>query len=125
VLVVDDNLDALTMLVELLRHLGYEAVYADNPLSVLELARRARPSIGLIDIGLPGMDGYQLARRLRDLDELGDLKLVAVTGYGLESDRVRALAAGFDHHLVKPVSMETLQATLERLRGGAQEVNAL
>ncbi len=125
VLVVDDNLDALTSLVDLLRYLGYDVVYADDPLSALELARRARPGIALVDIGLPGMDGYELARRMRDLDELGDIKLVAITGYGLESDRARSRAAGFDHHLVKPVPMELLQATLESFAGGARAIDQL
>jgi PAS domain S-box-containing protein len=115
VLVVDDNRDALILLVELLRLLGYDPVYADDPASALQLAERARPSIALLDIGLPGMDGYELARRLR---LLGDIKLVAITGYGLESDRVRTSAAGFDEHLVKPVDVKTLQSTLEQMAGG-------
>jgi CheY-like chemotaxis protein len=73
-----------------------------------------KPSIALVDIGLPKMDGYELARRLRHLDGLDEIKLVAITGYGLDSDRSRSRAAGFDHHLVKPVSLEMLQATLEK-----------
>src|SRR5262249_44506388 len=113
VLVVDDNRDAGTMLVELLRYLGYDAVYADDPRSALELARRARPSVALIDIGLPGIDGYELARRLRRLDELGGIKLVAISGDGLASDRTGAMAAGLDHQLVKPVSMATVQSLLQ------------
>jgi CheY-like chemotaxis protein len=122
VLIVDDNRDALMLLVELLRYLGYEVVYVDDPVSALELARSARPSIALIDIGLPGMDGYELARRLRSLEELDDLKVVAITGYGLESDRVRSTAAGFDRHLVKPVSIETLQAVLATFTAESRDV---
>jgi CheY-like chemotaxis protein len=71
------------------------------------------------------MDGYDLARRLRSLRDLGDIKLVAITGYGLESDRARTVAAGFDQHLVKPVEMKTLQSTLEKITGREQVVNAV
>jgi CheY-like chemotaxis protein len=97
----------------LLRHLGYDVVYADDPVKALELARDAKPSIALVDIGLPGMDGYELAHRLRRVDGLEEMKLVAITGYGLDGDRARSAAAGFDRHLVKPVSLATLQSTLE------------
>jgi PAS domain S-box-containing protein len=125
VLVVDDNLDALMLLVELLGYLGYEVVYADDGESALELACSTRPSVALIDIGLPGMDGYELARRLRQIEELDGLKLVAVTGYGRESDRACSRAAGFDLHLVKPVAMDTLQATLAMFTGSADKVCGL
>jgi signal transduction histidine kinase/CheY-like chemotaxis protein len=115
VLVVDDNADALELLVEGLRLSGYEAVEAADAASALALARSVRPALALLDIGLPVIDGYELARRLRQLDGLADIKLVAVSGYGLESDRARSAAAGFDEHLVKPVTMEAVQAILEHL----------
>jgi signal transduction histidine kinase/ActR/RegA family two-component response regulator len=114
VLVVDDNDDARTLLAELLTHLGYEVVSAHDAPTALELAHSTMPAIALLDIGLPGMDGYELARRLREQDPSGDLRLIALTGYGLESDRARARAAGFDLHLVKPVTAKTLESTFER-----------
>jgi PAS domain S-box-containing protein len=115
ILVVDDNADALELLVEELRLLDYEVVHAADAERALVLARSMRPAVALLDIGLPGMDGYELAQRLRELDGLADIKLVAISGYGLGSDRARSAAAGFDEHLVKPVSMEALQATVEQL----------
>ncbi len=72
----------------------------------------ARPEVVLLDIGLPGMDGYEVASRLRATPGLAGLRLVAVTGYGQESDRRRARLAGFDHHLVKPVDLDRLRALL-------------
>jgi PAS domain S-box-containing protein len=113
-LVVDDNADALELLVEELELLGYEVVDAADPDAALALAPSVRPAAALRDIGLPGMDGYELAQRLRKIDGLADIKLVAISGYGLGSDRVRSAAAGFDEHLVKPVAMDALQSTLER-----------
>jgi PAS domain S-box-containing protein len=124
VLVVDDNEDARLLLVELLHRLGYDPVSAGDPLSALELARRARPVIALLDIGLPGIDGYELARRLRDQDGAGALKLVALTGYGRESDRARASAAGFDLHLVKPVTAQILESTLDSLTDATRDIHA-
>jgi PAS domain S-box-containing protein len=117
VLVVDDNDDARILLAELLRHLGYEVMSAPDAPTALELARSEMPSIALLDIGLPGVDGYELARRFREQDPSGDLRLIALTGYGLESDRARARAAGFDLHLVKPVTTAILESTLEACSG--------
>jgi PAS domain S-box-containing protein len=115
VLVVDDNGDALELLVESLSLRGYEAFAAKDGAEALALASRVRPTLALLDIGLPEMDGYELARRLRQLEGLADIKLVAVSGYALESDRARSAAAGFDEHVVKPVTMESLQVVVERL----------
>jgi PAS domain S-box-containing protein len=115
ILVVDDNADAAALLVEGVRMLGYEAVEAPEAVSALALASSVRPAVALLDIGLPVIDGYDLARRLRELDGLADIKLVAVSGYGLESDRARSAAAGFDEHLVKPVTIEAVEAVIERL----------
>ena len=110
-LVVDDNVDAAEMLAELLRASGYTTSIAHDGPVALELARSFRPDIALVDIGLPVMDGYEVARRLRDM--LNGARLIAVTGYGQQGDRDRSLAAGFDAHLVKPVSLDVLQAALE------------
>jgi CheY-like chemotaxis protein len=110
VLVVDDNVDAAEMLAELLRASGYAASVAHDGPVALELARNSPPDIVLIDIGLPVMDGYELARRLRGM--LNGARLIAVTGYGQQGDRERSRVAGFDAHLVKPVSLDVLHAAL-------------
>jgi len=115
VLVVEDNLDAAVTLVDLLTLWGYEVSAVHDGLAAVEVAPQYRPDVVLLDIGLPGIDGYEVARRLRRRSELDGLLVVAVTGYGQESDRQRAREAGFDHHLVKPVDLETLR----RLLGGA------
>jgi signal transduction histidine kinase/DNA-binding response OmpR family regulator len=118
VLVVDDNVDAAQMVVESLHMLGHEALATYDGPSALGVAVGMRPDIALLDIGLPVMDGYELARRLRDLPELEGVKLIAVTGYGQESDRQRSLAAGFDEHLVKPLRLEKLEEILAEPRSG-------
>jgi PAS domain S-box-containing protein len=115
VMVVDDNLDALATLSDALRTHGHEVHTAEDAASALALAERTSPQIAVLDIGLPGVDGYELARRLRQLPGLGNLKLVAVTGYGQASDKQRAHEAGFDDHLVKPVTVQALRAVLDRL----------
>jgi len=109
VLVVEDNADAAFTLAELVRLWGYEVeVVHDGPAAV-EVAPRYRPRVVLLDIGLPGMDGYEVARRLRAAPETRGALLVAATGYGQESDRARSREAGFDHHLVKPVDLDRLR----------------
>ncbi len=113
VLVVDDNVDAADLVVETLSALGHQAEAAHDGPSALVAAARLRPNIALLDIGLPVMDGYELARRFRELPELRNTKLVALTGYGTESDRARSLEAGFDEHLVKPLALERLEEVLD------------
>jgi PAS domain S-box-containing protein len=108
VLVVDDNVDAAQTLHEFLSTLGHESAVAHDGVEALELARGFRPDIAVLDIGLPVMDGYELARRLRGLPGSKELLLIAVTGYGQETDRARAREAGFDHHLVKPIALDAL-----------------
>jgi PAS domain S-box-containing protein len=115
VLVVDDNEDALELLAEALRLRGYETATAPDAVSAMERAVDTKPDIALLDIGLPLIDGYELARRLREIGGLERLKLVALTGYGQAADKARAQAAGFDEHMVKPISIDELQAILERL----------
>jgi PAS domain S-box-containing protein len=110
VLVIEDNDDAREMLRNLLRMFGHEVHEACDGARGLEEARRLRPDAALIDIGLPGMDGYEVARRIRA--DLPGARLVALTGYGQPEDRERALAAGFDAHLVKPVDPDQLQRLL-------------
>jgi signal transduction histidine kinase len=114
VLVVDDNVDAADGLVELLETLGYKAKAAHDAFAALELAPTFRPDICLVDIGLPVMDGYELAARLRSASLIGDeTRIIAVTGYGQDGDRRRARAAGFDAHVVKPVSLDALTRAME------------
>ena len=117
ILVVDDNRDAAETLHAGLVHHGYDVVVAFDPAAAMKIAREFRPGIALLDIEMPEMNGYELAAQLRGLDELGGtLRLVAVTGFGQPSDRERALSAGFDRHLVKPVDLKTLMRVVEELR---------
>jgi PAS domain S-box-containing protein len=108
VLIVDDNEDAAMTLQSLLELQGHQCSVAFNAEEGLETARRILPDIALIDIGLPGMNGYELARHLRNAPELEGIKLAAVTGYGGEEDRREALDSGFDEHFAKPVTFDTL-----------------
>lgn len=114
ILVVDDNTDAAQTLAELLQVIGYEARTAPDADAALQVLREFRPQLALLDIGLPQVDGYQLAGLIRQQPEGQGLTLVALTGYGQESDRARALAARFDEHLVKPVGIECLTEVLQR-----------
>jgi PAS domain S-box-containing protein len=115
VLVVDDNVDAAATLGMLLEACGYLVDVEHESHRALERARQQRPGVALLDIGLPDMDGNELARRLRADPQTGAIVLVAVTGYGQEQDRRAAFEAGFDHHLVKPVDMDELAALLARI----------
>ena len=119
VLVVDDNRDGAELLEEVFRALGHTTRLAYDGEGALELAREFRPEIAFLDIGLPAMDGYQLARRMRAAPGLQEVRLVAVTGFGQEADRGRAREAGFDEHVVKPVEIEALRVLIDRLLPGA------
>jgi CheY-like chemotaxis protein len=102
ILVVDDNEDAAELLSELLRSVGHEVVVAYDGPQALEALRRFHADVALLDLGLPGMDGFELARRIRARRN-GSVRLIAVTGYGQEHDRAGTRSAGFDVHLTKPV----------------------
>jgi signal transduction histidine kinase len=115
ILVVDDNVDAATMLAEVLCEVGHDVQIAHDGPQALEIAQRFRPTTALLDIGLPVMDGYELARLLRSVLDPPP-RLAAVTGYGQDSDRERARQAGFDAHFVKPVD---LAALVEYVKTGA------
>jgi signal transduction histidine kinase len=112
ILIVDDNEDGAEILAEALGELGFLTHTAFDGPSALELVGAFKPDFMLIDVGLPVMDGYELVRRLRADAGLASIRLIAVTGYGQESDRRRALEAGFDEHLVKPVDLDRLQSML-------------
>ncbi len=112
ILVVDDSVDAAEMLAAALSAMGYTTQVAFDSMAALRIAAEFRPAIAFLDIGLPAMDGYELAARLRDLPELHGIRLFALTGYGQESDRQQARNAGFDHHFVKPIDLEAIEAIL-------------
>jgi CheY-like chemotaxis protein len=110
VLVVDDNIDAGTTLTEVLRFDGHIAEVVHTARSALERFPRFLPDVVLLDIGLPDMNGYEVAKELRALDD--SVRLVALTGYGQEEDKLRTRAAGFDAHMVKPVDFAALERIL-------------
>jgi len=118
VLLVDDNVDFATSLGLLLKSLGHEVRIAHDAPSALETAGRFRPEFAFLDIGLPGVSGYELARRLRESPDSAAAVLVAVTGWGQDKDRRRAEEAGFDRHLVKPVELATIRSVLHTLAPG-------
>ncbi|HEX8785747.1 MAG TPA: ATP-binding protein [Telluria sp.] len=114
-LVVDDNDDAGQMLGLYLEHAGHQVTVVRNAQQALDAAHARAPDACLLDIGLPDMDGNELAQRLRRLPQMAAATLIAITGYGQETDRARTAAAGFDRHFVKPVDMEALQDALARV----------
>src|SRR5262249_3379017 len=103
ILVVDDNVDAAETIAILLKFDGHDVRGAHDGLAALESALAFRPQAVLLDIGLPGLDGYEVARRLRSLAETKDMILIALTGYGRTQDRLRALTSCFNYHITKPV----------------------
>ena len=111
-LVVDDNIDAAESIAILLRLWSHDVHVAYNGSDALALVVEHRPEIVILDIGLPGMSGYELARRIRADGRFDETTLVAVTGYGQENDRLRSQDAGFDHHLTKPIHPSELQDIL-------------
>jgi len=110
--VVDDNVDTAESLEMLLTESGHDARTAHDGPAALAAALDYQPNVVLLDIGLPGLDGYQVAKRLRQQSLLPNVVLVAMTGYGQDSDRQLAREAGFDHHLVKPARFEHIQEIL-------------
>ncbi len=115
ILVVDDNIDAAQMLALFLQMAGHRVTVEHHAWRALERVASLRPQVCILDIGLPDMDGYELTRRLRARPEMAHTTLIAVTGYGQEQDRAQARAAGFAHHLVKPVDATELTALLAGL----------
>jgi CheY-like chemotaxis protein len=112
ILVVDDNRDSADSLGTLVQALGAEVRIAYDGPAALEAVAAFRPEVVMLDIGMPGMNGLEVARRLRERPEGRDLTLIAVTGWGQEEDHRRSREGGFDHHLVKPVAIEDLQGVL-------------
>jgi CheY-like chemotaxis protein len=112
ILVVDDNRDSAITCCQFLQACGHDARAAFSGPEAVILAQSFCPQVIVLDIGMPGMDGYQVARELRDLTCGQQCILIAVTGWGQERDKVRAMAAGFDHHLTKPIDPLKLESVL-------------
>jgi two-component system CheB/CheR fusion protein len=113
VLVADDNTDAADSLAQLLREQGHEVAVAYDGLAALHRAETFLPEVAVLDLGMPGLTGHEVAHRLRERTDLGQMRLVALTGWGQESDRRRSIAAGFDLHLVKPLDPADLPLVLD------------
>jgi signal transduction histidine kinase/ActR/RegA family two-component response regulator len=116
ILVVDDNDDAADLLTLMLKQAGYETSAAADGPAALDAARRLHPQVIILDIGLPGMTGYEVAQELRRDAGLADTSLIALTGWGAPEDQRKARAAGFDLHLTKPVAFEELRSALRRVK---------
>jgi CheY-like chemotaxis protein len=112
ILLVDDNADAATMLAMVLRLLGHEVVTAQSGAEGLEQGAHFLPDVAILDIGMPGMDGYEVCQRLRGYPWGASIYVIALTGWGAEEVRRRTREAGFNLHLVKPVDRETLRSAL-------------
>jgi CheY-like chemotaxis protein len=119
ILVIDDNEDAANSLADVLRLTGHHAEVAFSGAKALQAATDLDADLVLLDIGLPDMDGFEVARRLRRVVRR-DARIVAVTGYGTAEDRRRSLEAGFDEHVVKPVMSETLAEVMHRAQRAAR-----
>jgi CheY-like chemotaxis protein len=110
ILVADDNRDGAETMSMLLKLSGHEVFLAHSGTEALEVASRERPDIAVLDIGMPDLNGYEVAERIRREDWGKRMKLIAVTGWGQAEDKRRALVAGFNHHLTKPVDPSQLEA---------------
>lgn len=115
VLVVDDNADAAETLAMILELNGHEVRTASSGPMALELAQALQPEVVFLDIGLPGMNGYEVAQHLRAHPGHGPMVLVALTGWGRDQDKDLAKEAGFDHHLTKPMDVEAVETILSKL----------
>jgi CheY-like chemotaxis protein len=115
ILVVDDSLVQAKSLSMLLELMGHEVRLAHDGPSALQISTEFRPDVALIDVGLPGMSGFEVARRIREQPELRHMMLIAQTGWGREEDREESHEAGFDHHLAKPIDHQLLEKILAGL----------
>ncbi|MBA4055809.1 MAG: hypothetical protein C0490_13925 [Marivirga sp.] len=115
IVVVDDNIDAANSLAEILQLSGHRVQVEHDSSEALDLIFRSKPTVCILDIGLPDIDGNEMARRIRKNPDLANIILIAVTGYGQESDKLESLKAGFDFHYVKPVNLNILCKTIEEL----------
>jgi CheY-like chemotaxis protein len=114
VLVVDDNLDSVRALAALVADMGHKVEYAINGWAAIDMGQRTPPEIVLLDIGLPGMDGYELCRRMRNNPAFKHSRIIALTAYGKDEDRAKSREAGCEQHLIKPVAAQQLFDLLEQ-----------
>jgi CheY-like chemotaxis protein len=119
ILVVDDNVDSAEMLDVMLRLYGHEVRMAHDGVAAIKAAQEFKPQIILCDIGLPGMSGYDVASKLRAISQFEHTRLIALSGYGQDEDRLRSRNAGFDYHITKPVEPEELTALLASINVSA------
>ncbi|MDB5387603.1 MAG: domain S-box protein, partial [Planctomycetaceae bacterium] len=115
ILVVDDNVDAATTLALMLKAMGHETVVSHDGMAAIKMAETFSPKLVILDIGLPGMNGYMVAQKLRSIPAMKEVVIAALTGYGEEQDRRRSMEAGFDEHFVKPLNFTVLQELLGAL----------
>ena len=115
ILVVDDNIDAADMLTMLLQFLGHDVKTVYNGLDALEVATTYQPELVLLDIGLPGMNGYEVAQEFCSKDPINKPILVALTGWGTSDDKQRAQNAGFDYHFTKPIEITKIEQLLNKI----------
>ena len=116
IMVVDDNVDAAQSIAAVLEARGHEVAVQFHPLAAIEAAKKNPPKVFILDLGLPEIDGYELARRLRKESVMHDALFVALTGYGQSHDRILAKSAGFDYHFIKPLDPEKLAELLNLIR---------
>jgi CheY-like chemotaxis protein len=116
ILIVDENVDAARILGVLCGEMGHECTFAYDGVAALEAARRLQPDVILLDLGLPRMDGFEVARQLRTDPAFRDVLIIAVTGFASEEDRKRSREVGIDHHLVKPADPAFIESLLRRRR---------
>lgn len=122
ILIVDDNKDLATSLARLLRLLGHEAEVVFDGLKAIDAVRAYQPHVILLDLGLPNLDGYQVARNLRQ-EGFKDIVIIALSGYGQEEDRRRSREAGMDYHVTKPANVKTLNDLIARPIGESMEAS--
>lgn len=115
VLVVDDDRDSAQTFAYLLAGMGHEARHLTDPARVLRTVARFKPQIVFLDLAMPGITGWELAEALREKYSYDELRLIALTAHGEEKDRVRSRQAGFDAHILKPVSMDLMESMIEQL----------
>ncbi len=116
VLIIDDNVDSAQTSSSMLDLMGHSCTVVHEGALALAVARALKPDVVLLDIGMPGMDGYEVCRQLKQMPEMQKKTVIAQTGWGQESDRQKAFAAGFDHHITKPVSLDLLTQLLADIR---------
>lgn len=115
IIIIDDNRDLNYITCEILKILGYEVISVDNGKEGIEKAKELNPKVILCDIGMEGMNGYDVARYIRKDNDLKDIHMIAISGYSSQKDVEESKKAGFDIHLAKPIDMKELQKILEKI----------